>query len=420
MLVKKFFLSLLLLAALSKSQASPGPVSSQSGQSILYWNEVAYNAFGGAQYQHSLMASRINAMVHLAIHDALNGIEEKYSRYAFTGKDVKADPHAATASAAHFVLLNEIPARKTFLDSALMHSLAAIKNNDARARGIALGQKAAQAVLSKRGDDGSAGELFGKIPASTEAGIYQAVPPFNIFFAPHWENVKLFSLEKKYQFRSAPYPALNSDAYASAFNEVKEIGKMNSTIRTSDQSAFAKFWYEFSEAGWNRIARTVVVSKKLNMLEAARLLALVDMALADAYIAGWDSKIHHNFWRPYTAIRKADSDGNNKTVPDLSWEPAEATPPVHDYPSTHSALGKAAATVLAILLGDNTSFTMTSPTAVPAGTARTFSSFSQAAYENAESRVMAGIHFRFSCEAGLELGEKIGKWTVENRLKPLK
>lgn len=416
---------MLLLAALgiiscSKSKESSGPVSSQSSQTILYWNEVAYNAFGGAQYQHSLMASRINAIMHLAIHDALNGIEEKYSRYAFTGKDDKADANAAAASAAHLILLNEIPARKSFLDSALTESLAAVKNAEARTRGIALGKAAAQDVLSKRGNDGSAGEVLGQIPPSSQPGVYQPVPPFNIFFAPHWENVKLFSLESKDQFRSAPHPALSSEAYVTAFNEVKEIGKLNSTTRTSDQSAYAKFWYEFSEAGWNRVARTVITTKKLNMLEAARLLALVDMAIADAYIAGWDSKIHHNFWRPFTAIRKADIDGNNKTTPDAVWEPSEPTPPVHDYPSTHSALGNAAATVLAKVLGDNTSFTMTSPTALPVGTTRTFSSFSQAANENADSRVMAGIHFRFSCEAGQELGNKIGKWTVENHLKPVK
>ena len=114
-------------------------------------------------------------------------------------------------------------------------------------------------------------------------------------------------------------------------------------MRTSDQTSYTKFWYEFSEAGWNRVARTVVASKNLNMLEAARLFALVDMAIADAYIAGWDSKFHYNFWRPYTAIRNAANDGNNATTGDATWEPAEPTPPVQDYPSTHSALGNAAA-----------------------------------------------------------------------------
>ncbi len=413
-------LTAFICISFSKVKTNKGPVSSQPAQAILYWNEVAYEAFGGVKYQHSLMASRINAMMHLAIHDALNGIEEKYSRYAFTGKDKKADAYAATAAAAHTILLNEIPGKKAMLDSVLTATLDKLKNGEAKTRGVALGKEAARAVLNKRINDGSASEVTAQIPVSSKPGVYQAVPPFNIFFAPHWDDVKLFSLERKDQFRTAPQPDLNSEAYTTAFNEVKELGKLNSTTRTADQTAYAKFWYEFSEAGWNRVARTVIHNRKLNMLEAARLLALVDMAMADAYIAGWDSKIYHNFWRPYTAIRKADLDGNYKTTADTNWEPGKPTPPVHDYPSTHSALGKAAATVLAMILGDNTPFTMGSPTAFPAGATRSFKSFSQAADENADSRVMAGIHFRFSCEAGKELGDKIGKWTVDHHLQPLK
>lgn len=425
MILKKFILSGVLvlmfgLVASSKSLSKDNPVSNQSNETVLFWNEVAFNAFGGTAYQHSLMASRINAMVHLAIHDALNGIEEKYSRWAFYGKDAKADPIAAAASAGYHILIVETPDRKSFLDSALNQTLLTVKDEEAKARGLELGKKAAQAVIAKRNNDGSAGELVSKVPDSNQPGIYQAVPPFNFLFALHWENVKPFALQSKSQFRSEPYPALNSKVYADALNEVKTVGQLKSAVRTADQSAYAKFWFEFSEAGWNRVARIAAAGKKLNMLETARLLALVDIAIADAYIAGWDSKIHYNFWRPFTAIRKADMDNNLSTSPDANWEPAEPTPPAHDYPSTHSALGNAAATVLAEILGDKTSFSMGSPTAFPAGATRSFNSFSQAANENADSRVRAGIHFRFSCNAGQEMGNKIGKWTVENYLKPIK
>lgn len=412
--------SALSLTACSKDGDKDRPVSKQAATTVLQWNEIAYNAFGGTSYQHSLLASRINAMVQLSIHDALNGIEEKYRRYAFSGSDKKADPHAAAAAAAYNVLLVETPERKSFLDSTYAAALDAIQDGDAKTRGIALGKAAAQAVLAKRANDGSAADPVNPVPPSTEAGVYQPVPPFNFAFALHWKNVKPFALQSGNQFRSAPYPALGSAAYAEAFNEVKAVGKINSTVRTPEQTLYSKFWYEFSEAGWNRVARTVIENKKLNMLEAARLLALVDMALADAYIAGWDSKIHYNFWRPYTAIRAAATDGNDATGADATWEPAEPTPPIHDYPSTHSALGKAAATVMAELLGDATPFTMTSPTVVPAGTTRSFTSLSQAANENADSRVRAGIHFRFSCDAGKTLGEEIGKWTVRNHLQPIK
>lgn len=396
------------------------PVSSLPAHAVLEWNKIAYDAFGGTKYLHSPMASRINAMVHLAIHDALNGIEEKYERYAFKGKDSKADPLIAVASAAYEILLNEIPEKKGFLDSTFARALLQIKNGDAKKRGIALGKLAAQAIINLRKNDGGNGDIIGKIHVSKLAGVYQAVPPFDFSFAPYWKDVKPFSIKSNSQFRCSPYPGLNTQQYATGFNEVKETGSLKSTSRSTDQSHLAKFWYEFSEAGWNRVARTVVNSKKLNLLDAARLFALVDMAMADAYIAGWDSKLHFNFWRPYTAIRKADQDDNKFTLSDANWEPFMPTPPVPDYPSTHSALGNAAASVIAALIGDQTPFSMKSPTADPDNTVRSFKSLSQAANENADSRVRAGIHFRFSCDAGQQLGNRIGQWTVENNLKKLK
>ncbi len=426
MLATKSIITFLLIGSIGLVSFKEGanrkvkPVSSLPADVVLYWNEVGFNAFGGTKYQHSLMASRINAMMHLAIHDVLNGIEEKYGRYAFGGSDKKANPVAAASYAAYTILLNEMPGRQSYLDSSLNSSIRKIKDADATARGAYLGKRAAIAVLNKRANDGATKDPIVKIPISDKPGAYQTVPPFDFVFAPHWTDVTTFSLQRKDQFRSVPHPGIESQAYAKAYNEVKQVGEAKSTTRTGDQTQFAKFWYEFSEAGWNRVARVVVASKKLDMLEAARLFALVDMALADAYIAGWDSKFHYSFWRPYTAIHCADRDGNDATTADKNWTPAEPTPPVQDYPSTHSALGNAAATVLATLLGDNTAFTFSSPTALAEVPSRNFSSFSQAAKENAESRVMAGIHFRFSCEAGLLLGRKIGEWTVQNQLKPIK
>ena len=325
---------------------------------------------------------------------------------------------AAAVSAAHAVLLNEIPAKKNFLDSALNVNLEAIKNPEAKEKGVALGKLAAQAILALRANDGAGADPVGLIQPSETPGVYNVVPPFNFIFAPFWENVKPFGLQTKNQFRSVAPPALNSQTYAVDFLEVKDRGKLNSTTRTADETAYAKFWYEFSEAGWNRVARVATVNKKLNLFEAARLFALVDMAMADAYIAGWDSKLYYNFWRPYTAIRAAANDGNDATTADVTWEPSEVTPPIQDYPSTHSALGNAGAAVLAKLLGDNTPFTMGSFTAVPQGSTRSFTSFSQAANENASSRVMAGIHFRFSCVAGQEMGTQIGNWLADHYLLP--
>jgi hypothetical protein len=387
---------------------------------ILQWDEVAYQAFGGEAYLHSLMASRVNAMTHIAMHDALNAIHPVYSSYVFMGKDPEANPIAAAASAAHAVLKHEIPESIQLLDSALYKTLSAIAEDEAKSRGIQLGKAAAEAIINMRSNDGSDGNPMSPVPPSGKPGDYQAVPPFDILFAPYWVDVKPFGLQKQDQFRSLPHPALGSDEYAEDFNEVKAFGKLNSTVRTDDQSAICHFWYEFSEAGWNRVTRTIASNRKLNLFETARLFALVDLAMADAYIAGWDSKFHYNLWRPYTAIHQAETDNDDRTTEDPLWEPAMPTPPVQDYPSTHSALGNAAATVITMILGDNTSFTMDSPTKSPGNGARSFTSVRQAADENADSRVMAGIHFRFACEAGQDMGDKIGQWVVENHLKPLK
>ena len=424
--MKKIMLILALFTCLVKPSCSTehfnGPIAadpSLPNDVILEWNAIAYLAFGGEAYQHSPMASRINAMTHLAMHDALNAIYPVYESYAFSGYDAKAHPMAAAASAAHTVLSQEIPDKKQFLDSAFQQSLSTVPEGEAKEKGVELGKAAGQAILDARSNDGAVGNPIGPVTPSNISGVYQTVPPFDFIFAPYWQDVKPFGLQRKDQFRCLPYPSLDSDAYAEAFNEVKEVGKLESNSRTEDQNDYSNFWYEFSETGWNRVARTIVQIKKLGLMETARLFALVDIAMADAYIAGWESKFYHNLWRPYTAIRNAHMDENDKTVEDLQWEPAMPTPPVQDYPSTPSALGNAAATVLSSIIGDNVPFSMSSPTALPGKSVRSFISFKQAADENADSRVKAGIHFRFACDAGQELGDKVGQWVMEHHLKPL-
>jgi hypothetical protein len=356
---------------------------------------------------------------HCWLHDALNAIAPRYQTYAFHQKNSEADPIAAAATAAYEVLVNQLPTSKVMLDSCLAVSLATVPEGNAKTQGIQVGKQAAAAIVALRQNDGAFQDPI-SVPAGTgQAGEYQVVPPFDFVFAPFWKTMQPFSLQKPEQFRNTPQPPLMSQTYTEDFEEVKRIGQKDSPYRSAEQTAIAKFWYEFSEAGWNRVTRTAAADKKLGLLATARLFALVDMALADAYTAGWDSKFHYNFWRPFTAIRSAELDGNPNTVADPQWEPSEPTPPVQDYPSTHSALGNAAATILTAIVGNNVPFSMTSPSAVSDGSTRSFYSFLQAADENAESRVLAGIHFRFSCEKGQELGNQIGKWTVEQLLKPI-
>jgi hypothetical protein len=390
-----------------------------SSQVILDWSAHAENAMVvDSGNIDPLPATRLLSMVHIAQHDAINAVDSIFDKYAYSGGDSGAHPVAAAAAAAHRVLVRQFPAQAADLDAKLAASLAAVPDGSSETRGVTLGSSVGNFIFDLRANDGAAESASFTYTPGTGAGKYQLVPPLAFVNRPGWHFVTPFVLQSADQFRSAARPSLSSGSYATAYNEVKSVGILNSTTRTADQTSYAKFWYENSDTGWNRITRTVTVSKGLKLYSAARLFALVNMAMADGFIAGWDSKFFYDFWRPYTAIRAGSTDGNGATAEDPNWLPLMDTPPVQDYPSTHSVLGAAAAEVLGDLLGDNTSFTFTSSTAVnPMVDTRSFTSFSQAAAENADSRVRAGIHFRFSCNAGLTMGELIGNYAVANYLR---
>ncbi len=391
-----------------------------SNSIVIEWSKAAFDAAGGASEGHPLLASRIEAMMHIAIHDALNAINPVYGQYAFKSHQYNsADPFAAVASAAHTVLKASWPDNASMLDTKLSTSLSGIPNGTAKTKGIAVGVAAANAILALRANDGAFQNPIADVPVSKVPGVYNAVPPNNFRYAPFWKTMQLFSLETHDQFRASPPPPLKSPDYAQDLNEVKAFGKINSAVRTTDQTASANFWYEFADIGWNRIARIQARDYNNGLYATARMFALLNMAMADTYTAFFDSQNHYYTWRPYTAIRAANMDGNNQTEADPDWEPLLTTPPVPEYPSGHAALGNAASTVLSHIFGNYSPFTTTSTTASPAGAERSFKSFKQAADENADSRVMAGIHFRFATEAGLKLGDKVGKWTLDNYLKPV-
>lgn len=394
------------------------PFQNHSNAIVIHWNTVAYETMLEPAYD-PMIASRVFAMVHIAVHDALNGIAPYYETYSLQEQDELADPVAAVSAAAYTVLVETFPGRKEHLDAALAEALKQVNAGEAKERGLALGTKAGRAMFDLRKDDGAFADPIAEVNNPQEPGKYQAVPPMLFVYAPFWATLPTFALKSPDQFRATAMPAIGSVEYTENFNEVKLKGVKKNSTRTDEETFVAKFWYEFSEIGWNRVTAVAASDNNLDLLSTARLFALVNMALADSYIAGWDSKFHYDFWRPYTAIRAAATDGNDHTEADLQWEPLMDTPPVQDYPSTHSMLGNAAATVLNALVGSNKGFTMTSTTADPAGSTRTFENFTEAARENADSRVLAGIHFRFSCDKGLELGREIGEWTLSNLLKPI-
>jgi hypothetical protein len=221
-----------------------------------------------------------------------------------------------------------------------------------------------------------------------------------------------------WQFRLPGPPALASTEYAKDYEEVKRLGGKTSTARTAEQSEIARYWYEGSPSGWSRIARVVSAQRGLDRWDNARLLALVNAAITDGFIAGFDTRYVYDLWRPVTAIRAGDTDGNDATTADPAWETYLNTPPIPEYPSTHSVAGGAAAVVLARIFGkDEIEFKMTSGPPF-AGITRSFKSFSQASEENANSRIYAGIHFRSACRDGIKLGEQIGRRAFAHYLRP--
>jgi hypothetical protein len=316
------------------------------------------------------------------------------------------------------------------VEAAYTAALAALPDAPAKAQGIAVGQAAAAAVLALRAADG-AGAPFQNTncPQATPPGQYQCTPgrPFIAFEA--WAKVTPFVLQDSAQFRPGPPYTVTNKTYTADFNEVKALGGDGNTTpraRTADQTAIALFWWESSPLKWSRIARAVSVNRGLTLWENARLFGLLNMALADGYIAMADAKNYYHFWRPVTAIQTGATDGNPGTTGDPAWTPLRPTPPNADYPSGHSIEGGAAAEVLKQFFGmDQISFQDCSVT-LPAGSTcsdpspvlRSYTSFSQAADENAYSRILLGFHFRKAIAAGTAYGRKIGERAATIFLQP--
>jgi membrane-associated phospholipid phosphatase len=392
--VAAIFFSLLLAAA----QVRAGEVER--------WNRVATDA-AAAEQLDPLTESGMFAIVHASIHDALNAIDRRYEPYrANLAAAPGASPEAAVAAAAHASLVALMPARKAAFDAALA------QQNDSRsaAAGAQTGRQAAAALLASRRDDGASRPVAW--PAGTKPGEYRPTPPdFTPAAFAHWGKVRPFVLASAAQFRPAPPPAVASARARAEIEDVRVIGAKASAVRTAEQSEIARYWYESSPQGWNRIAREVAAARGLDTWESARLFALVNFAMADGFIGGFEAKYYFNYWRPATAIREAG---------EAAWLNYLDTPPVPDHPSTHTVLGAAAATVLARFFGsDLVSFSMTSGEPY-AGITRRFWSFSEAAHENGASRIFAGIHFASAVRAGYEQGELIGAWTYERALRPVR
>jgi hypothetical protein len=309
-------------------------------------------------------------------------------------------------------------------------ALTAIPDGRHKARGLEVGQAAAAAILALRAADGSDTPLVvDNFPRGTAPGEYRFTPGTPFAFAPGWGGVTPFVLDDSSQFRPGPPYPVTGRKYAADLNEIKALGGdgvATPSARTPEQTQVALFWVESSPLQWNRIARTV--SARLDPWAQARLFALLNMALADGYVSSFETKYHYDYWRPVTAIRAADTDGNPRTSADPTWTPLVTTPPIPDYDSAHAVQGGAGSTVLERFFGtDHIGFTTCSLT-LPAGSTctdpspvtRSYASFSAAAQENGVSRILVGFHFRKAVDEGIEQGDRIGDLAVDRFLRPVR
>ncbi len=386
------------------------------------------------------------AMTFLAVHDALNSVDGRYRPYVplkttskSDHKTQRASADAAVAGAARTVLVAnveelDIPsdcrsAALKVAEDAYTNALDAIPDGRSENAGVAAGVAAAERIIALRADDGSDTPLVVEdFPQGTQPGQWRFTPDRPFAFAPGWAGVRPFALKGRAGFRAAPPYPLGSRAYARDYAEVKALGGdgvSTPSARTPDQTEVARFWIESSPLQWNRIARSVSAERGLDPWESARLFALLNTALADGYIASWDVKYDDLFWRPVTAIHEAGRDGNRATKPDPTWTPLDTTPPIPDHDSAHAVQGAAAATVMARFFGtDRVSFSTCSLT-LPEGqqcddanpTERHYRRFSQAAQENAVSRVYVGYHFRHASEVGLGHGRRVAILATKGLLR---
>jgi membrane-associated phospholipid phosphatase len=387
---------------------------------VLQWNQLALDAIAQTK-SNPLMGSRALAITQAAVYDSVNAIDRSFAPYfAHVQASHGASLEAAAAQAAHDTLAALFPSQAGTFDAALTADLVGIPPGRAR-QGTEVGHAVAQQILTWRSTDGSSAVV--PYTPGTNPGDWQPTPPaFLPALGPQWPDVTPFAMSGGSQFRPGSPPALDSAQYAAAFNEVKDLGRVDSTTRTADQTQIALFWKDatgtsFAFGHWNTITQGVSAQRGLDVVADARLFALVNIATADAIISCWDAKYTYNFWRPVTAIRAADTDGNPDTEPDAGWTPLITTPNFPSYTSAHSTVSGAAAAVLTSVFGPGYHFTVGSE-GLP-GVTRSFGSFDAAAAEAGQSRIYGGIHFQFDNQNGLALGHALAQFVVGNFLLPV-
>ena len=367
--------------------------------------------------------TRVMAIVHVAVHDAVNGITGEYATYLSPGPaPAEASTEAAAIAAAHHALRELFanqPAQVVQLDTLFASSLAS-RGLSAADPGVEYGRMAAAAILVARANDHSAlaeSQYPYAAPAAGLPGVWTPVSgaPNAQALLPGWGNVTPFVLRSGSQFRPDAPPALNSERYAKDYNEIKIIGASSSPTRTAEQTAIAQFWLASPTAVWNPVLTQIIATRNFNLSAKARAFALFYLAAADAGIACWEAKYVYNFWRPQAAIRNGHLDGNDLTAVDGIWLPLHPTPRHPEYPSGHSSNSSAMAVILAQLFGDNPGV----PIVVTlSGITRQWDTFSEGVDEVIEARVYSGIHFRTADEVGARMGRQVAHFASTHALRP--
>jgi hypothetical protein len=370
-----------------------------------------------AERQSPLVAALHLAMVHGAVYDAVNAIDRRHQPYLVLPDANPWDSvDAAAATAAYRVLISIVPAQQPLLEPLYTASLAAVEDGPAKIGGIAAGEAAAVAMIGARANDGRFGPF--RFTADTAIGAWRPELPVFLSDPFAWvARVRPFLVPTTSDFRTDGPNALTSEEYAEDFAEVKAVGARNGTIRTVEQTEQAWFWADHSAALWGRILRGLATSQRLSTADSARMFAMVYLAGADATIACWDDKAYWSFWRPITAIRHGDDDGNPATSEDPDWLPLLNTPPFPEHPSGHGCGSAATVQALQDFFGtDRIAFSAFSN---GSGTWRSYERISDTIKEVIDARVYSGIHFRTADVQGAVLGKKVARWVGKHALRPI-
>jgi hypothetical protein len=396
--------------------ALTGAAQSAFANVITDWDEkgvaIVVPSLGGAS---PYPPQRMMGIVHAAMFDAVNSIERRYRPYVV---QLPADPatskEAAAASAAAAVLATIDAKTAGEMKAALAAYLAPLPDGAAKSDGVKLGEAVAAKVLEARTNDGS--DAPDAYRPRTSPGVYV---PTTIPWSSMWPDMKPFTMAKGSQFRPKPPVSLESKEWATDYTELKDYGGQTSAKRTAQQTETARFWAFGPTAAYHPFARQLAIAKQLNVVDSARFMALVALGLNDAIVAVLDAKYHYSFWRPITAIRNGDIDGNPATDREATWQPVLTTPMHPEYPCAHCIQGGSVAGVVKAVFGSaDIPETALNSTALPGVTHR-WSNMTAFTEEIANARIWGGLHYRFSTRVGTEMGLQIGEYAVKNVMQPV-